>query len=203
MIKATVTAQNEQVVIKSAETLDDRILQALGTGLARGLLITVGVVQREFIQDGPRIKGEFGPGARLHSVTGRLRTGTWSKVSRRGQQVVGNIGNNVKYAAFHEFGFHGVQNVRAQSRVIDQVNGAGRQIDTRRAIRSDKGELLGFKESRKASTKFQKTGVVLVQYVKAHQRKVNYQGKPFVRPALLQQTPVIKGELQKELATVK
>lgn len=203
MIKATITSQNEQLVIASAKTLDARILQACEIGLAEGLLQTVGVVQREFIQDGPRVKGELGPGARLHSVTGRLRSGMQSDAKKSGNQVIGRIGNNVKYAAFHEFGFHGTQNVRAHSRVIDQVNAKGQQIDTRRAIRSDKGELLGFKESRKASVKFQKSGMVTVQFVRAHARTVNYPGKPFVRPALNKMTPVILEEIRKELSTLK
>lgn len=203
MISATITSKNEQVVIASLQTLEDRLLQACETGLARGLLILVGIVQRDWIQDGARIKGEFGPGARLHSVTGRLRSGMQSQVQRTGQRVVGRIGNNVKYAAFHEFGFHGTQNVRAHSRVIDQANAKGQQIDTRRAIRSDKGVLLGYKESRKASTKFQRSGLVTVQFVKAHARTVNYPGKPFVRPALEANAEMLTSEITKGLSLVK
>lgn len=204
MIKATITAKNEQVVAASLKSLDDRLLQAVQTGLARGLLILVGKVQREWIQDGPRISGELGPGARLHSVTGRLRSGMQSSAAIRGQRVVGRIGNSVKYAAYHEFGFHGTINVRAHSRVMDQRTGLlDWSVDTRRAIRSDKGVLLGFKESRKASTKFQKGGFVTVQFVKAHSRQVNYPGKPFVRPALEANGPMLFQEIGKELATVK
>ena len=195
MIKATITAKNEQLVIESAKTLDARLLQACEIGLARGLQSVVTVAQLEYLS-GPRP-------ARIQSVTGSLRQRMTSRVSRAGNRVIGRVGNNVKYAAFHEFGFHGTQNVRAHSRVMDQVNAAGNPVDTRRAVRSDTGALLGFKESRKASTKFQKSGFVAVQYVRAHARRVNYAGKPFVRPALTQQIPVIRQEIIKELKLVK
>lgn len=203
MISATIQSQNAQVVIRSVQTLPERVLQAVEIGLARGLLALVGVIQKEWIQDGARVNGELGPGARLHSVTGRLRSGMWSTAKRRGAAVIGQVGNAVKYAAFHEFGFHGVENVRAHTRVIGQMNSAGNAIDTRRAIRSNTGEFLGYKESRKASSKFQRSGFSTVQYVQAHQRRVNYAGKPFVRPALIQQTPMILGEIRKELASIQ
>jgi len=195
MIKTNITAKNEQLAIQSAQTLDARILQALSIGLARGLLLVVGVAQREFLS-GPRP-------AKVQAVTGRLRQGMASRVLVSGQRVVGRVGNAVKYAAYHEFGFHGTINVRAHSRVLDQVNAKGQQIDTRRAIVSDTGEVRGFKESRKASTKFQRSGFATVQFVKAHSRQVNYAGKPYTRPALEKMTPNLIEEIRKELALLK
>lgn len=203
-MKAQITSKNEQIAVRSLETLPERILQAAETGLARALLLVVGIIQTEWIQDGARIKGELSPGARLHSVTGRLRSGMQSSVTRSANAVIGQLGNNVKYAAFHEFGFHGTVNVRAHSRVTQQFSGElDEETDTRRAIRSNSGELLGYKESRKASAKFQKSGFVTVQFVKAHSRRVNYQGKPFVRPALEQNRGLILEEIRKELALIK
>jgi len=207
MIRVSIKAEGEQAALNSAKTLDERILKAADTGLKSGLLMTVGIAQREFIQDGARVKGEYLPGARLHSVTGNLRRQMNTGTKRTADHVEGFIGNTAKYAAFHEFGFHGVQNVRAHSRVMRQLtddeNWGGEDIDTRRPIRNAAGELLGFKESRKASAKFQKKGFALVQFVKAHARKLNYPGKPFVRPALLRMQPVIIGEIVKELNTLK
>jgi phage gpG-like protein len=204
MIKATITSQNERLVVASLEALDAKLLQAAETGLARGLLALVSIVQTEWIQDGARRKGELGPGARLHSISGRLRQGMQSRVRRSANAVIGEIGNNVKYAAFHEFGFHGVQNVRAHARVVEQYSGAlDLETDTRRAIRSNTGEFLGYKESRKASAKFQKSGIVMVQYVKAHQRRVRYPGRPFVRPALNANLEMITGEIRKEMNAVE
>lgn len=203
MIKLTVTTQNEQAAVTSAKTLDARVLQGIQTGLARGLLLTVSIIQTEFIQDGPRVRGEFGPGARLTSLTGRLRQSITSKVQGTANQVVGAIGSSVKYAAFHEFGFHGVQNVRAHTRVIDQVNSKGAQVDTRRRITTAAGEFVGFKESRRESASFQKSGFATVQFVKAHSRVVNYAGKPYIRPALNKMQPTILDEIRKELAVIK
>jgi hypothetical protein len=195
MIQAGIKAQNEQVVIANLRTLDERILTAAETGLARGLLLVVAKSQREYLS-GPRP-------ARLQSVTGRLRQGVTSSVSRQGDKIVGRVGNAVKYAAFHEFGFHGVMNVRAHTRVTDQVSGnLDLETDTRRAIRDRDGNLLGYKESRKASTKFQRGGFVSVQFVKAHQRKVNYAGKPYLRPALEALLPQIGAEIAKDLKAV-
>lgn len=197
MISATITAKNEQLVIAGLKTLDERVLQAAETGLARGLLFVVAAAQREYLS-GPR------PG-KIQSVTGRLRQSVSSNVTRSGDRVVGRVGSAVKYAAFHEFGFHGVQNVKAHSRVIDQTFGnyADSVKGTRKKAVSDTGEVLGFTESRKRAASRQRTGIVSVQFVKAHSRNVNYAGKPFVRPALEAMTPQIKAEIVKDLNATK
>lgn len=195
MISGRITSQNEQVVIANLEATPEKLLQAAEIGLARGLLSVVAKSQLEYLA-GPRPN-------KIQSVTGRLRQGVTSAVTRTADRVNGQVGNAVKYAAFHEFGFHGVMNVRAHTRVTQQFSGElDEETDTRRAIRNRDGELLGFKESRKASVKFQKTGFVNVQFVKAHSRKVNYAGKPFVRPALEAQLPVILQEITKEMKLV-
>lgn len=197
------TPKDEQVTIAAAAAVDDRVLQAMETGLANALLQLVGIVQREYIQDGARTKGELGPGARIHSVTGRLRQGMQHSVKSGGNRITGTIGNNVKYAAYHEFGFHGTVNVRAHTRVTQQFSGElDLETDTRRAIRTRDGQFLGYKESRKASTKFQKTGFVAVQFVKAHARNVQYQGRPFVRPALAANETLIVSEISRQLQTI-
>jgi phage gpG-like protein len=190
LINATITSKNEQVVIQSLQTLDDRLLQACEIGLARGLLLVVATAQLDFLS-GPRP-------AKLQNVTGRLRGGMQSSVKRAGQQVLGRVGNAVKYAAFHEFGFHGTQNVRAHSRVIDQVNAKGQ------SIQATPGKVLsGVLQTRKNAAKRQTGGFVTVQFVKAHSRQVNYPGKPFTRPALTQNEAQLGVELKKELSLVK
>jgi phage gpG-like protein len=52
-------------------------------------------------------------------------------------RIVG-VGTNVAYGAFHEFGFRGVQNVKAHTRVISQVDRFGAEIDSRRVLRDRK-----------------------------------------------------------------
>ena len=196
MISATIISKNEQLVIKHAQGLESRILQALETGLANGLLMVVGMAQREYLS-GPRP-------TKIQSITGNLRQRVTSSVTRAGAALLGRVGNSAKYAAYHEFGFHGTVNVRGHSRVTEQFSGElDEETDTRRAVRNNKGELLGYKESRKASTKFQKTGHVAVQFVKAHSRRVNYAGKPYVRPALERLTPKITEEIKKNLDLIK
>jgi hypothetical protein len=193
MISATITAKNEQLVITGLKTLDERVLQAAETGLARGLLLVVAKSQLEYL-NGPR------PG-KIQSVTGRLRQSVTSNVTRSADRVIGRVGSAVKYAAFHEFGFHGVQNVKAHTRVVDQTftDYSDSVKGSRKSAVSDQGELLGFKESRKRAASRQRTGLVSVQFVKAHSRQVNYAGKPFVRPALEAMTPQIGAEIAKDL----
>jgi phage gpG-like protein len=197
MISATITAKNEQLVIAGLKALDEVVLQAAETGLARGLLLVVASSQREYLS-GPRPN-------KIQSVTGRLRQSVTSNVTRSADRVVGRVGSSVKYAAFHEFGFHGVQNVRAHSRVMDQTFGGYEDSvrGTRKQAVSDKGEVLGFTESRKRAARRQRGGFVSVQFVRAHSRRVNYAGKPFVRPALEQLTPQISTEITKELNATK
>ena len=198
-----VTNQNEQLVIKKLAELDDKVVGACARAMQRGLLGAVAKAQLEYLS-GPR------PG-KIQSISGRLRMGMNSSITISSDGVTGNIGNNVKYAAFHEFGFHGVVNVRAHSRVISQTTQGRNSLEsyadstrsTRKRANSLDGEFLGFMESRKRASGRQRTGFVGVQFVKAHQRKVDYAGKPFTRPALEAMTPFILEEINTELKALK
>lgn len=190
MISATITAKNEQLVIAGLKTLDERVLQAAETGLARGLLFVVAASQREYLS-GPRP-------SKIQSVTGRLRQSVSSQVTRGADRVIGRVGSSVKYAAFHEFGFHGVQNVKAHTRVMQNVNAKGQNI----AVTPGK-VISGVLQTRREIAKKQRGGFVSVQFVKAHQRNVSYAGKPFVRPALEALQPQIKAEIVKDLNGTK
>lgn len=187
MIAATITSKNEQVVLTSLASLDERIMQAAHTGLASGLEEVVGIVRLEFLSGSP-----------LRRVTGRLQSGMTQSVTRAGAVLFGRVGNAVKYAAYHEFGFHGTVNVRAHSRVMDQVNAKGQSMP------ATPGKVIsGVLQTRKESAKRQRGGFVMVQFVKAHSRKVNYAGKPFVRPALERHSPKIAENINKSVALVK
>lgn len=185
-----ITAQNEQLVIKRLTELPDKAVGACARALQRGLLGAMSIAQLRYLS-GPR------PG-RIQSITGRLRMGMNSQVEIKDGQVIGKLGNNVKYAAFHEFGFHGVVNVRAHTRAISNMRARGEKDMRKRAV-SLEGDFLGFMESRKRASRRQRTGFVGVQFVKAHQRKLNYAGKPFTRPALDAATPMILDEINREL----
>jgi phage gpG-like protein len=187
MISATITAKNEQLVIAGLKALDERVLQAAETGLARGLEFVVSSAKLNYLSGSP-----------LRRITGRLQSGMTQSVTRTGDSVTGRVGNNVKYAAFHEFGFHGVQNVKAHSRVMNNVNAKGENI----AIQPGK-VISGVLQTRKVVAGKQRSGFVSVQFVKAHSRKVNYAGRPFVRPALEAMQPQIKAEIVKDLEATK
>lgn len=190
MIGVSIKSRNEQVVLTHAETLDAKVLQALKTGLARGLLLVVGMVQLDFLS-GPRP-------SKIQSVTGRLRQSITSKVEGGNGRIVGRVGSNVKYAAYHEFGFHGTVNVRAHTRVMQNFNESGSEVPF-----APGRVVSGVLQTRKQVARRQKRGFVAVQFVRAHSRRVNYAGKPYVRPALEKSGPVIIAELNKELDTIK
>ncbi len=160
MIKVSIIRANEQTVINSLATTDERVLLALGQGLEAGLLLAVGRAQTNYLS-GPR------PG-KLNVITTRLRGSITEEVTTAAQTVTGVIGTNVPYAAYHEFGFHGTVQVKGFNRVTHLVNG--------------KNQMLA-KGGKKNAAKL-KTGFVGVSPVHAHPRRINYAGKPFLRPAL-------------------
>jgi bacteriophage protein of unknown function (DUF646) len=55
--------------------------------------------------------------------TNNLRGSIHQEVSRDGSGIVGRVGTNVEYAAFHEYGFSGTQNVREHMRTIKMAFG--------------------------------------------------------------------------------
>jgi phage gpG-like protein len=73
-----------------------------------------------------RSKKEFLSGPRpskLGVVTGRLRSGVNSRVTRDGANIEAVLGNRVKYAARWELGFTGTENVKAHGRFIKKAFG--------------------------------------------------------------------------------
>lgn len=200
MIAAKIIATNEQAVIRNAETLPARIHQAMKTGLSRGLQIASEIAQREFLS-GPRP-------SKLAVRTGRLRNSIATSVEDRGQDIVGRIGSNVSYAAFHEFGFHGMMNVKAHTRVSRIFSHkTGQDVEIRRTSGSKDGSLRWFKETRlqallRVDQKLHQTPGFNAGMVSPHTRKINYAGRPFIRPALQKALPQIATEVNKELATV-
>lgn len=158
---------NFPIVLKGLGELRPKLIIAGERGLRRGLEFTRTVVQREFLS-GPR------PG-RLDVRTTRLRQSIAIDVKSSHRGVVGRIGSNVRYAAFHEFGFRGQQQVRSHTRALG----------TRRAARLQRG------------------GSVGIQFVRGHTRRIEYEGRPFIRPALIKARPLILSEMKKELEGLK
>lgn len=209
MVNVRVTSKNFALVLKSAETLPERIDAAAGKGLAAGLEYTVSVAQEQYLS-GPRPY-------RLDVRTQRLRNSVTSKVEKSSRGWLGRIGTNVAYGAFHEFGFHGEQNVRAHTRVNRVFNAAtGQNVEIRRSFKDRFDTFIGFKESNSralARIRESKTGSKFIrknflfsnsQNVRAHTRTVNYAGRPFVRPALeIYGIPGITAAIEREVAKVQ
>jgi phage gpG-like protein len=180
MIKVTITEKNADKVLTSLKSTDERLMTAIGVGLARGLLIAVGVSQAEYLT-GPRPE-------RLEVVTSRLRGSIQSEVEVSNNAIIGRMGSNVPYAAYHEFGYHGVEQVKAHNRVssLQISNGTVRIVHEG-----------GTKQMAK---QLRKNDIVAFTQVKAHARKVDYDGRPYLRPALAQTD--IGSEIDKEIKKV-
>lgn len=198
MLNVKLTSKNFALVLKSAETLEARADAAAGKGLALGLEYAVSVAQEQYLS-GPRP-------SKLDVRSTRLRQSIVSKVEPMAGGWRGRIGTNVPYGAFHEFGFHGAEHVRAHTR-INAVRSAftGQKIELRQSYRDKLGNFLGFKEttSRALARARKETIFSFSQSVRAHDRQINYAGRPFVRPALEQSLPVILKSIEGELAKLQ
>lgn len=196
-----VKTKNISLVVKELQSLDARVMAAAELGLRRGMLGAVGIIQRQFLS-GPRP-------LKLDVRTTRLRNSLTHRVTNEGGRIMGTAGTNVAYAARHEFGFRGAENVRGHTRVVKQLRrdagiGAGFiSIDNRRVLRDRKGNVIGYKESRKQAMGRLSNGIATVQYVKPHTRRVNYQGRPFARPGVARATPMVLREIVKEINGLK
>lgn len=146
MITASVKGRNFALVLKGIETLDARVLDAGARGLGRGLLMAVGVVQKDFLQ-GPRPQ-------KLGEVTTRLRQSIISGVEMLpGRGVVGRVGTNVIYGAYHEFGFSGFRKLKPHAVVQGPRKG----------------------------------------------KRIEYKGRPFVRPGVEKAMPLILSEVTRAI----
>ncbi len=187
-----VQTSNLPLVVIKIRAIESQALEAAATGMKRGLDNIVQISQRQFLQ-GPRSKTILG------EVSGRLRNSLTRSVQiQEGRGIIGHVGTKLAYAAFHENGFHGVEHVKAHTRVVSQVSGKGESFDGRTPITAN-GQLVGHRQSRKGAASKQKTGFAGVQFVKAHDRNINYAGRPFLRPAVAIGLPQLITEIQTDL----
>lgn len=185
--------KNFPIVLAFTKDVDEFVLAKAAVGLRRGLEFARTISMREFLS-GPRP-------AKLDVISGRLRNSVAIDVKASDKGVVGRIGSNVKYAKFHEFGFEGSVNVRSHTRHIeDKLAGGG----TRgvKLIRDRAGNVVG--QKRESLNSAAARGVEFMeQTVKAHTRKLNYKGRPFIKPALVKAQPLIKQAVLEEIAKVR
>ena len=176
---------NLPMILATLNSLPARFRAGLRRAMSRGLQITSGVAQRDYMS-GPRP-------SRLAVVTGRLRSSIATTVdATESDRLIGRIGTIIPYGSFHEFGFQGEELVGAHFRVTsEQGVKRGRlglwsvgAVDSRRAIRErGTGRIVGYKESRLVASQRRLT---LAQggWVRAHTRKLNYPGRPYLLPAI-------------------
>ena len=175
----------EQIRAQDAGTL-----QKVEIALNRGMQRALGTAMRKYLS-GPRPQ-------KLGVVTRRLRDSITARVVRSEESVRGQLGTNVPYAGYHELGFHGSVNVSAHTRTVKELY-QGRTLDSRRPIRDRDGNVIGYKESR--TTASRRNGTLgITQQVRAHTRRIDYAGRPFLAPALKESLPFILREIRSELA---
>jgi phage gpG-like protein len=172
MIQASIHQENRDLVFDELAKLDATIRANTMTGLRRGMQLAISLVQRDYLS-GPRP-------ARLDAITGNLRNSITSIVEINGNTITATLGSDRPYAAFHEYGFHGIEQVRGFERRIARFATRGGSFAGRDAIHDS---ALG-------------SGAV---YVRPHQRRVNYDGRPFIVPGLEKAMPLIMTEIEKEL----
>jgi len=201
-VNATLKAPNISVAVQGLRTLDANTLPAAAKGLRAGLQHAAGLAQRKYLS-GPR------PDV-LDVVTTRLRGSVTSDVQIEGGTVRGFIGSNVSYAPYHEFGFQGNIKVRAHTRAVDNLNRVEKVRVDKKGKRSSglyrfdrEGKVIGYKTTLlKLAASRGQLGDVSLEHRAEHERTVNYKGRPFVRPAVLESVNVIAAEVRKELAAL-
>ena len=167
MIRGTVVGDDKINVKLGA--MPDKVVDAVEKRVQR-------VVKRlEAIVKADKLTGQV-----LHVRTGTLRRSIHSDVKSNGTQVIGTVGTNVVYAAFHEYGFNGVENVKEHMRQLKAT-----------AVLHTKGKKVG--TVNKAATAKQPGRAVKVR---AHTRQVNYPAHSFLRSTLREQTEYAKNEMR-------
>jgi len=176
--------QRNVFVIQALEKVDAETLQRAGKILGKRLEQAIGVAQTQYLS-GPRPQ-------KLDVVTTRLRGSLEKSVTVEPDKARGTLGTNIPYAGFHEFGFKGSIAVREHVRILSETNDKGKEVDTRKAVRDKAGNIIGYSRTKRS----EKTTKVTTK-VKAHTRKLNYEGRPFLRPALMRVQPLILSYLKK------
>lgn len=110
MIDFTITG--DEAVIGRLRAMPPRIQAAI-----------TATMQREMIGLSGYIKAEKLSGQVLKTRTGTLRRKVNARVTASETAVTGQVGVQLAYAAIHEYGFDGTEQVRAHTRTIHQAFG--------------------------------------------------------------------------------
>ena len=122
------------------------------------------------------VKSKKLSGQALHVRTNRLRASIHaSDVMITADKISGTVGTNVAYAAYHEYGFTGTENVRQYLRKI-------KSSATKMMLPGKNGKL--------RSMTVHADGIV-----RAHTRNVNYSGNSFLRSQMNEDEKFIRDQI--------
>jgi len=125
------------------------------------------------------IKRDKLSGQVLNVRTGRLRRSIHTVVQSDATSIIGKVGTDVVYAAYHEFGFSGTETVRAH-------------------LRRAKDQMAFSRKMKKSAYISKQEGTI---NVRSHTRTVNYPERSFLRTALKDMEPYIKEQIDSGLRT--
>jgi phage gpG-like protein len=110
MIKAEIIGSEE--VVARLKEIGPNLKAELRIAVERFSLNTVGYIRSSKLSGSP-----------LNHRTGKLQGSINYRVEEGGESVSGVIGTNAEYAAIHEYGYTGPENVKAHLRMITQAFG--------------------------------------------------------------------------------
>jgi len=169
-------------MIKATVVGDERINVALGNMPGNVTQSVAARLQKVLFTLEGNVKSKKLSGQALHVRTNRLRSSIHaSDVMITGDNISGTVGTNVAYAAYHEYGFTGTENVREHLRKIKQS-----------AILHMTGKRAGT-INKAATSRLQ--GPQQICTVKAHTRKVNYPEHSFLRSQMKEDADFIKEQI--------
>ena len=180
-VKVTVQTNLPQVTA-ALSRLPAEMQQRLRSALDKQTQLAIGhITQRYMRRRGPDTLGV---------VTSRLRNSLRATPAQmEGNTVVATIGTNVSYAAVHEFGYSGTEQVRAHTRRIGKVKGKKSGAE----VAKFQGNAFG--RPRRTSRKGESNTV----NVRAHSRKVNIPARAPIRKGLEDRSGAIASALQSAL----
>jgi phage gpG-like protein len=120
MTGATVKMVGLESVVTRLQSLPDEIRASIETAVAAGCMLVEARAKE-------KLSGEV-----LNNRTGQLRASIHSQLESTDTSVIGVVGANTPYAAFQEYGFVGVEQVREHMRKLTQA--FGRPVATPRDI---------------------------------------------------------------------
>lgn len=122
---------NAKAVLRRLESLPDKVRVSLKNAMDRQNAETMRhIIRWRLTGRGPFIPIEHRLGVR----TGKLRQAMrWEPATIVGDKIVGSIGCHIRYAAAHEFGFEGKENVRAHERNLGLQYQVGNRVLGRRS----------------------------------------------------------------------